>query len=505
MNKKVFEENDGPHLGHAAGDSDVEKQASQLASDVKYKVKKTMGAASNLGPAQVTRAYIAQLSKSPAPPTVKALAKKKLIGEEYIEDLPQIVEKTISNVLYKVFVEGVKPEEQIVEIEEEIGGRKYQVRVKDKATGNTYVTKATREKIRELRANPNISSVEMTSYGEPTDSESKKGTQTASVKAGKGLDPVGQEDKDIDNDGDHDKTDKYLLNRRRVRGTAIAKKTGKVQEEFLGEVKKKTDEDKVKEDGVNNYRDGAVKLFPELSEQSPMTVSNTDVENAKTAKPPSDQNQKRQAQVNDRIRQKEIEITQKKLSALRSAPRGSDPSIMASYEPEGDQIDEKITAKTDMGTAIEDFYASKSPQLAGRTREQRRDAAIAAVLTARRGGKKLGEECDCEDEKEPKLKTSQDGAEDPRSIPTKVNLIKNKLRAMGLKMSYEPKGEMVDEGRGEFRSLGRADRNDGRNRYMGSATPQQEREEGAAAEASAKKAKEQLARNLAREARNKGR
>ena len=32
----------------------------------------------------------------------------------------------------------------------------------------------------------------------------------------KKMDPVGAEDKDIDNDGDHDKTDKYLLNRRKA-------------------------------------------------------------------------------------------------------------------------------------------------------------------------------------------------------------------------------------------------------------------------------------------------
>ena len=40
------------------------------------------------------------------------------------------------------------------------------------------------------------------------------------------LDPVGQEDDDIDNDGDTDKSDKYLHNRRKVRGAAIAKKKG---------------------------------------------------------------------------------------------------------------------------------------------------------------------------------------------------------------------------------------------------------------------------------------
>jgi len=42
-------------------------------------------------------------------------------------------------------------------------------------------------------------------------------------------DPVGQEDKDIDNDGDHDKTDKYLLNRRKVIGKAIGKKGKKCE------------------------------------------------------------------------------------------------------------------------------------------------------------------------------------------------------------------------------------------------------------------------------------
>ena len=38
----------------------------------------------------------------------------------------------------------------------------------------------------------------------------------------KKLDPVGKEDKDIDNDGDHDKSDKYLLSRRKKVGKIIA-------------------------------------------------------------------------------------------------------------------------------------------------------------------------------------------------------------------------------------------------------------------------------------------
>ena len=58
------------------------------------------------------------------------------------------------------------------------------------------------------------------------------GSQYEQVVHEKKMDPVGQEDKDIDNDGDHDKTDKYLLNRRKAVSKAIAKKRGKVKEGF---------------------------------------------------------------------------------------------------------------------------------------------------------------------------------------------------------------------------------------------------------------------------------
>ena len=46
----------------------------------------------------------------------------------------------------------------------------------------------------------------------------------------KKLDAVGKEDKDIDNDGDHDKSDKYLLNRRKVRSKIIKMKESALDE-----------------------------------------------------------------------------------------------------------------------------------------------------------------------------------------------------------------------------------------------------------------------------------
>lgn len=58
--------------------------------------------------------------------------------------------------------------------------------------------------------------------------------EAAAKKAKKGkkkLDPVGKEDKDINNDGKEDSTDDYLLNRRKAVGDAIKKKKSVVKEE----------------------------------------------------------------------------------------------------------------------------------------------------------------------------------------------------------------------------------------------------------------------------------
>ena len=75
---KVYEEK----RGHAAGDSDVEKQASQLASDVRYKAKGKLkpGASEE----EKKKVMIQILGASPAPAAVKAMAKQKLLGEETV-------------------------------------------------------------------------------------------------------------------------------------------------------------------------------------------------------------------------------------------------------------------------------------------------------------------------------------------------------------------------------------------------------------------------------------
>jgi len=277
MGKRIFEEKGGPHRGHAAGTTDLEKQASQLASDVKYKVHKKMKetSGSRLNPAQVVAAYSAQLQrskKSGTPPAVIALAKKKLMGankpaavrseELNIDSIVSLmVEETVTSAARKVFAEAVEKKKWIV--------------VKDKKTGNTYRRplppdpEKARQKIAELRANPNISSVEITDY-HPGNEGDPQGQKTAAVKSGKGLegrgkklgealDPVGKEDNDPDNDGvpiSKDKNDQYIMKRRKAIGKAIATR----KEEVIYEKKKgDEEEEQVKElKGKKNK----VKVFP---------------------------------------------------------------------------------------------------------------------------------------------------------------------------------------------------------------------------------------------------
>ena len=86
------------------------------------------------------------------------------------------------------------------------------------------------------------------------------------------LDPVGQEDADIDNDGDTDKSDKYLHNRRKAVGKAIKKKNVKEGfsdwrqdlSEVIGDVKKndKSEDVKVTEKVIKNK----IKINPTLDE-----------------------------------------------------------------------------------------------------------------------------------------------------------------------------------------------------------------------------------------------
>jgi len=70
------------HKGHAAGESDIEKQASQLASDIRYKAKGRIR--DGMNSEDKKRIYLKLLASSPAPGIVKSKAKRKLLGESVL-------------------------------------------------------------------------------------------------------------------------------------------------------------------------------------------------------------------------------------------------------------------------------------------------------------------------------------------------------------------------------------------------------------------------------------
>ena len=420
----------------------VDKQARQLAYDTRYKVRQAMKAKSGgqVDPATVKKAYAAQLAKSPAAPAVKARAKQMLLGEDYINAKTLATESAVS-ALYKVFVEHhqkdkdgntIPHEDELKESDE----KTFKVRVTDKKTGKSYVRMASRTKIAELRANSNVSSVEMTGYGEPAKSEKYKGKSTAATKSRKGLDPVGKEDSDIDNDGDVDKSDKYLHKRRKAIGKAIAAKEDyNWQNGFAELIEKKDKEKKITGEGVNNQK--LIKVFP-VGEQM--------------EEPKDKQLDQKEKKANMAKKQ----VLQKKLQAVRM---GAGSDIQASHEPEGDMVEAKVDKDMIFGKSAarnERRFGKKGqfdPAGSGPRGQGTSERAQLAVKRtqeheAKRGVKKVKgmkeEMMKPEIDTKPKSKKEKTEEEDPRSMYTKLNLAKNKMRAMGLNMGYEPDKGLVD-------------------------------------------------------------
>ena len=202
-----------------------EKRVRQAVYDIRYRARRE-----DVDLRQAFAQYMQHSSLSQAERTAvrgKLFGKEGGMKEQYSVGADQWAVDSVAKAMFKVFVDGVAEEVQEDYLQELKGldDRKYKVRVTDR-NGKSYVRYATRDKITQLRANPNIRSVEMTEYGEPYEGERKRGEKTARAKAGRKLDPVGKEDSDPDNDGKHnDPNDKYIMKRRKAIGKAIATRT----------------------------------------------------------------------------------------------------------------------------------------------------------------------------------------------------------------------------------------------------------------------------------------
>jgi hypothetical protein len=228
MSNRISEARVQQPVGDAA--ALVQKKARQLVYDARYEVKGILGN-KKVDPVSQERMILQRIAKSTSSPAVKAMArqmvskKRAAVKEDFVADIQETATDNVVKALFKVFVEGVEAPQIENSYLEELaasGEKKYKIRVTDTKTGNSYVRYATREKISQLRAQG--LKVELTEYGEPREGEKKRGEDTARAKKATKLDPVGKEDGDVDNDGDRDKSDKYLMKRRKAIGSAIEKR-----------------------------------------------------------------------------------------------------------------------------------------------------------------------------------------------------------------------------------------------------------------------------------------
>ena len=264
--------------GHAAGDSDVEKQASQLASDVRYKAKGKLKP--GVSEEEKKKVFLQILGASPAPNAVKAMAKQKLLGEEVVVEDKKMAKQsdnalsaahkkfssmdqsTPSN---KFMLKRIEKEQKrrkkvteslkdsIKEVSKTVQGsskksEKQTKRMKTGGDGTADQSSMIEAKVDEKTPEYKRATKRDKRYGNPhgslelgggirkdrrADHEARRGKKTKGVvNEFKKLDPVGQEDGDINNDGKKDSTDSYLMNRRKAVKKAIAKKRGKVKEGF---------------------------------------------------------------------------------------------------------------------------------------------------------------------------------------------------------------------------------------------------------------------------------
>ena len=359
MDKNIFEE--GPRRGHAAGDTSIEQQASQLASDIRYKARQKMKGASgsNMSPAQVQALYRSLLGSSTAPGAVKAIVKKKLFKEQVdtgVVPVSEHLKTTSTEVLTRVFSEAEE--------------KKFVIKVVDKATGNTSYRKADRAKISELRANKNIRSVEITGRKEPD----------AAYTGGK------KAKKDYDGDGKIESgTAEYMGSRDKAIKKAMAK------EEFIADAKEDDSEKKIDIMKGKN----TVKINPSLGES---------------------------------IRAELDALKAQRVEEAMAAAKAAGPS------PEEKK---KLQAKDQM--------LKKKIMMQKQTMQMQKQGRLPLNYSEGMHDEKKKEEKDGSFDA---LKTMKsDEKDDPRSMPTKINLAKNKLRAMGLKMSYDMEGDLVDEGK----------------------------------------------------------
>ncbi len=291
MTTKIFEELPSKDNRPAAAGAErpgptnmkekMEKRVRQAVYDIRYRARRE-----GIDIKQAFTDYIRSIKNRPGQSTLNGqelnMVKAKIFGTGMREDynIKEFASNSVANALFKVFVQGIEKEEPVLDLQElkkgyikneigrvdrQSGVGKYKVRVTDK-NGTSYVRYATREKISDLRANPNIESVEMTGYGEPYEGERTGGKQTAAAKAGKDYDGDGK----VESGAKEYRGAVHNAIQRKKGGVPDGKDTSSVKEDFDFIEEDFIEEKKTSKKGGKFYNvmrgknTDRVKLFPEV-------------------------------------------------------------------------------------------------------------------------------------------------------------------------------------------------------------------------------------------------
>jgi hypothetical protein len=360
-----------------------EKKVRQAVYDIRYRARREE--------VPLRTAFSQYLQNSTLGAKERLLVKQKLFGKSGMQedfDILDVASNSVASAMFKVFVDGYSiPEESDIvgDYIQELNAlpdKKYKVRVTDKNSKKSYVRYATREKIAQLRANPNIESVELTEYGEPYEGEKKRGEQTAAVKAGKDYDGDGK----VESGAKEYRGAVHNAIQRRKGGTPDGRDTSSVKEDFIREL----NDSKPKKYDIKGSKDKPNNIVLMPKESSVKEEASLVAEASKSR-------------------------TQQKFMGMVYARK---------------------KGKMKKGKA--------SPEVEAAAKGMTKTEAKKYAKTKHKGLPVHVEEMECGmkgDVKKP----------DTRGNDAKINMIKNKFRAMGIQnpvvmaASYEPEGEQIDE------------------------------------------------------------
>ena len=387
------------------------ERVSQAASDIRYKA--------NLKGIPYLQQYEQSMQNSNLSTQEKEMVKAKLLGkggggmraEDFNPIFKNAASDNVAKALFKVFVE--KKEINIEDLKEFYTRRNsrgevvFHVRITDKKTGNSYTRDVTREKLNRLRANPNID-IEMSEYQKDSEIERTKGALTARVTAGKGLDYDG--DGKVESPAKEYRGAVHNAIQRKKGGVADGKDTSGVKEEFIHEAGRK-----------------------KKSKRSDRLDVRTGIHNKVNTSPTQGGNERVGLMAHNELEGELIAETgySKFLKKVHSLEEMS--VSINQQQAAGAALGAKRgeTDPSELKGAAREMYDSM-------TEKQLRDFA----KTEHKGlPEKVKEEMDCgsNDDKKKKI--------DPRQLKTIKSRMRTTLGLMGIKASYEPEGELVDESR----------------------------------------------------------